>query len=102
MACFGHKRSATKIPSKADREMDATENSAEDAQEDSALLASGPLALHKKYDAFISYRRLPDERIAAALQRGLESLAKPWLAWRAIRVFRDITSIPASADLGGE
>jgi hypothetical protein len=33
-------------------------------------------------------------------QTGLHSLARPVLKWRAIRVFRDITSIPAGPDLG--
>jgi len=53
----------------------------------------------KKYDAFISYRRQPDEAIARALQEGLQTLAKPWTKWRAIRVFRDVTSIPATSNL---
>jgi|GEM_PF-6244691 len=54
----------------------------------------------KKYDAFLSYKRQPDERIASALQKALQSLARPWLKWRAMRVFRDITSIPAGPNLG--
>src|SRR5688500_301404 len=58
-----------------------------------------PLAPLKDYHAFLSYKRAPDEHIAAALQRGMQSLARPWTSWRAIRVFRDITSIPASSDL---
>ena len=45
-----------------------------------------------KHDAFLSYNRA-DERLAAALESGLESLAKPLLKLRALDVFRDRTGL---------
>lgn len=51
------------------------------------------------YDAFISYSHVPDGALAAALQTGLERFAKPWYRSRALRVFRDTSSLPASPDL---
>jgi dipeptidyl aminopeptidase/acylaminoacyl peptidase len=53
----------------------------------------------KDYDAFISYARKADEAFATALQRGLHHLAKPWNRRRAMEVFRDQTSLPASSGL---
>src|SRR6266851_2582075 len=53
----------------------------------------------KDYDAFISYARTADGAFAAALQRGLHHLAKPWNRRRAMEVFRDQTSLPASSGL---
>ncbi len=61
-----------------------------------------PLEPRMQYHAFISYKRKPDEHIAKALQGALQHLAKPFTRWRAIRVFRDVTSLPAGSDLGGE
>ena len=51
------------------------------------------------YDAFISYSHAADGRLAPALQAGLQSLAKPWYRRRALRVFRDETSLSASPEL---
>ena len=44
------------------------------------------------HNAFLSYNRI-DEPIAAALESGLESLAKPLLKLRALDVFRDRTGL---------
>src|SRR3954469_886351 len=53
------------------------------------------------YDAFISYSRAVDGKLAPALQRGLQRFAKPWYRMRALRVFRDDASLSASPDLWG-
>jgi WD40 repeat protein len=51
------------------------------------------------YDAFISYSHAADGQLAPALQRGLQSLSKPWYRRRMLRVFRDTTSLSASPEL---
>jgi hypothetical protein len=51
------------------------------------------------YDAFISYSHSADGKLAPALQRGLRGFAKPWYRLRALRVFRDQTSLSASPAL---
>jgi WD40 repeat protein len=51
------------------------------------------------YDAFVSYSHAADGRLAPALQAGLQSLAKPWYRRRALRVFRDKTSLSATPKL---
>ena len=53
----------------------------------------------RAYDAFVSYSHAADGRLAPALQAGLQSLAKPWYRRRALRVFRDQTSLSASPEL---
>jgi WD40 repeat protein len=61
-----------------------------------AVGAASPLP---GYDAFVSYSHAADGRLAPALQAGLQSLAKPWYRRRALRVFRDKTSLSASPEL---
>lgn len=51
------------------------------------------------YDAFISYSQAADADIVAAIQRGLERIGKPWHQRRALRVFRDQTSLTANPGL---
>jgi WD40 repeat protein len=51
------------------------------------------------YDAFVSYSHAADGQLAPALQAGLLSLGKPWYRRRALRVFRDKTSLSASPEL---
>lgn len=51
------------------------------------------------HDAFLSYNQAADERLAAALEAGLERLAKPLFKLRAIDVFRDRTGMAASPSL---
>jgi WD40 repeat protein len=51
------------------------------------------------YDAFISYSHAADGQLAPALQTGLQSLGKPWYRRRALRVFRDKTSLSATPEL---
>src|SRR4051812_47148726 len=51
------------------------------------------------YDAFISYSHAKDRAIAAALQSVVQKLGKPWYRRRALRVFRDDTSLSATPSL---
>jgi tetratricopeptide (TPR) repeat protein len=52
-----------------------------------------------RYDAFISYSHAKDKPIAAALQSVVQRLGKPWYQRRALRVFRDDTSLAATPQL---
>ena len=45
------------------------------------------------YRAFISYSHAADARLAPALQTGLHHFARPWNKLRAMRTFRDKTSL---------
>jgi len=51
------------------------------------------------YDAFISYSHAKDKPIATALQSVVQKLGKPWYRRRALRVFRDDTSLSATPQL---
>ena len=51
------------------------------------------------YDAFVSYSHTKDKPIAAALQSVVQKLGKPWYRRRALRVFRDDTSLSATPSL---
>lgn len=51
------------------------------------------------YDAFISYSHAKDKPIAAALQSAMQRLGKSWYRRRALRLFRDDTSLSASPHL---
>ena len=51
------------------------------------------------YDCFLSYSRDPDEALAQSVRKGLAGLAKPWYRRRALRVFLDTASLPASSEL---
>jgi hypothetical protein len=51
------------------------------------------------YDAFISYSHAKDKPIAAALQSMIQKLGKAWYRRRALRVFRDDTSLSATPHL---
>jgi tetratricopeptide (TPR) repeat protein len=51
------------------------------------------------YDAFVSYSHAKDKPIAAALQSVAQKLGKPWYRRRALRVFRDDTSLAATPSL---
>ena len=51
------------------------------------------------YDAFISYSHAKDKPVAAALQSVIQKLGKPWYRRRALRVFRDDTSLSATPSL---
>jgi WD40 repeat protein len=51
------------------------------------------------FDAFISYSHAADGRLAPALQRAIQRLAKPWYRPRALRVFRDDSALSANPHL---
>jgi len=51
------------------------------------------------YNAFISYSHAQDKPIAAALQWAIQKLGKPWYQRRALRLFRDDTSLAATPHL---
>ncbi|MBV9861722.1 MAG: toll/interleukin-1 receptor domain-containing protein [Alphaproteobacteria bacterium] len=51
------------------------------------------------YDAFISYSHALDKPIAAALQSAMQRLGKAWYQRRALRLFRDDTSLTATPHL---
>ena len=55
-------------------------------------------ARYANYDAFLSYSRV-DAEFATRLQRGLERLMRPWNRVRAMKVFRDMSSLAPSAGL---
>jgi WD40 repeat protein len=55
-----------------------------------------------RFDAFISYSHAADGKLAAALQRGLHRFAKPLFRLRAIRVFRDETTLAMTPQLWPE
>ena len=52
-----------------------------------------------QYDGFISYSHAADGRLAPALQRGLQRLAKKWNSRRALHVFRDETGLSTNPHL---
>ena len=51
------------------------------------------------YDAFISYSHAKDKPLAMALQAVVQRLGKPWYRRRALRLFRDDTSLSATPKL---
>ncbi len=52
-----------------------------------------------RYDAFLSYSHAADGKLAPALQRALHRFARPWNCMRALRSFRDATSLAATPEL---
>jgi TIR domain len=51
------------------------------------------------YDGFISYSHAADDLLAPRLQDGLQRFAKPWWKRRALRMFRDESSLSANPHL---
>ncbi len=51
------------------------------------------------FKAFISYSRAASQPLAMDLQNGLERFAKPWYRLRALRIFRDDSSMAANTAL---
>ena len=51
------------------------------------------------YDGFISYSHAADDLLAPRLQAGLQRFAKPWWKRRAVRMFRDESSLAANPHL---
>src|SRR5262245_46564589 len=51
------------------------------------------------YDAFISYSHAKDKPLSVALQTAVQRLGKPWYRRRALRIFRDDSSLSATPAL---
>jgi len=51
------------------------------------------------YDGFISYSHAANDLLAPRLQAGLQRFAKPWWKRRALRIFRDESSLSANPHL---
>ena len=51
------------------------------------------------FDGFISYSHAADDLLAPRLQSGLQRFAKPWWRRRALRIFRDESSLSANPHL---
>ena len=51
------------------------------------------------YDGFVSYSHAADDLLAPRLQAGLQRFAKPWWKRRALRIFRDESSLSANPHL---
>jgi len=62
-------------------------------------VAVGDVAGSSRYDAFVSYSHAADGLLAPRLQAGLQRFAKPWWRRRAVRVFRDESSLSANPHL---
>jgi hypothetical protein len=60
---------------------------------------STDLAAMVAYDAFVSYSHAHDKPLAAALQSAMQRLGKAWYRRRALRLFRDDTSLSATPEL---
>ena len=56
-------------------------------------------AIEWRYKAFVSYSHAADAKLAAALQSALQQFAKPWYRLRAMRLFRDVTTMAANPAL---
>ena len=55
--------------------------------------------MDKRYAAFLSYSHTSDAELSAALRDALQQLSKPWHKARALRVFRDNSSLSANEAL---
>jgi TIR domain len=51
------------------------------------------------YDGFLCYSHAADDRVAPRVQAALQQFAKPWWRRRAVRIFRDETTLPAGPRL---
>ena len=60
---------------------------------------SEPRTGQVRFDGFISYSHTADELLAPRLQAALQTFAKPWWKRRAVRVFRDQSSLSANPHL---
>ena len=61
--------------------------------------ADGTAGSDRVYDGFISYSHAADGLLAPRLQSGLQRFAKPWWKRRAVRIFRDESSLSANPHL---
>jgi TIR domain len=80
--------------------MDAVVTSTADQPRGEAGASAGSHHIQpKSYAAFVSYSHAVDGKLAPAVQAALQRFAKPWYRRRAIRVFRDQTSLAANPGL---
>ncbi len=56
-------------------------------------------SIAQTYDGFISYSHAADDLLAPRLQSALQRFAKPWWKRRAVRIFRDESSLSANPHL---
>jgi hypothetical protein len=91
------------VESGSDRDLAAVPKHADAAPPPGANAAAPPMrgrpAAARGYDPFLSYSHAADGALAPAIQRSLESLAKPLYQRRALRVFRDKTSLAVTPAL---
>jgi WD40 repeat protein len=83
---------------------DASSGPAHREATDSAAKREGPQTVGAPpgaggYDAFISYSHAADGALAPAVQHGLQALAKPLYQRKALRIFRDKTSLAITPGL---
>lgn len=71
------------------------------AAQGQAARGAARAATRRAHHAFISYSHAADDRLAPALQKALHQFGKPWWRMRALRVFRDQTSLAADPALWG-
>ena len=69
------------------------------ATTDSRTSVGGDSDVGAVYDGFISYSHAADDLLAPRLQAGLQRFAKPWWKRRALRIFRDESSLSANPHL---
>ncbi|MEU2588276.1 toll/interleukin-1 receptor domain-containing protein [Streptomyces avermitilis] len=65
------------------------------------MVSDGEEVSNYAYDAFLSYSQEAGRKLAPALQRAIETFAKPWYRRRGLRVFRDSTHVQATWSLWG-
>jgi WD40 repeat protein len=63
------------------------------------LAREGSVSSGVSYDGFVSYSHAADGLLAPRLQAGLQRFAKPWWRRRALRIFRDESSLSANPHL---
>ena len=64
-----------------------------------ATAPEGTVSPEMVYDGFISYSHASDDLLAPRVQAGLQRFAKPWWKRRALRIFRDESSLSANPHL---
>ena len=62
-------------------------------------MATGTADGSASYDGFMSYSHAADDLLAPRLQSALQRFAKPWWQRRAVRIFRDESSLSANPHL---
>jgi hypothetical protein len=79
--------------------MPSTAASPTDALTDTPPAAPMTVLTRNRYDAFVSYSHAKDKAVASALQSVVQRLGKAWHQRRAVRLFRDDSSLTATPHL---